>query len=269
MKFVDSHCHLDFPDFEGELDEVVTRAVDGGIGHMLTICTRLSRFEQVHNVAKRFDNIWCTVGVHPHNAGDVEVETVAETLINLSNSPKVVGFGETGLDYFYENSSRELQEISFRAHIEAARQTGLPVIVHTREAEEDTIRILREEMEQGPFSGVIHCFTSSQNMANVAIELGLFISVSGIVTFKSAGQLRETLKMVPLRRLLVETDSPYLSPVPLRGKRNEPAFTVHTAEALSVLKEVEISELATITTDNFFSLFSKAGAQLDVPFGVN
>ncbi len=268
MPFIDSHCHLDFPDFEGELDDVVKRAVDSGITHILTICTHLSKFEQVHNVAKRFENVWCSVGIHPHNV-EAEQEATTETLVEMSGSPKVVGFGETGLDFFYEHSSREKQEISFRAHIEAARQTGLPIIIHTREAEEDTIRILCDEAAKGSFPGVIHCFSSGQKLAAVAVELGLYISISGIVTFKTAGKLRETIKTVPLKHLLVETDAPYLAPVPMRGKRNEPAYTVFTAQAVAELKAIELSELANATTDNFFSLFAKAGPQVHLPAAVN
>ncbi len=268
MPFIDSHCHLDFPDFDGDLDSVVTRACESGVSHMLTICTHLSKFEQVLNVAKRFDNIWCSVGVHPHNVGS-EPETTADLLIKLSETPKVVAFGETGLDYFYEHSPRELQKISFRAHIEAARQTGLPIIVHTRDAEDDTIQILSDEAARGSFPGVIHCFSSGPKLAAVAVELGMYISISGIITFKSAINLRETIKSIPLGRILVETDSPYLAPVPMRGKRNEPANTVYTAETVAALKQVTPSELAKITTDNFFSLFAKAGAQRKLPVAIN
>ena len=200
MPFVDSHCHLDFPDFENELDDIVTRATNSGISHMLTICTHLSRFERVHNVAKRFDNIWCTVGIHPHNV-EAEPQFTAETLMAISDMPKVIGFGETGLDFYYEHSSRERQEISFRVHIEAARNSGLPIIVHTRDADEDTMRILYDEAAKGSFSGVIHCFSGSPRMAAVAVDLGLYISISGIVTFKSAIELRETIKSVSYTHL--------------------------------------------------------------------
>jgi len=254
---VDSHCHLDFPDFEHELDDVVARAGAAGIDYLLTICTRVTQFRQVHDVAARYENIWCTVGIHPHNAEDEPV-TTAETLMDMAEDPKVVAFGETGLDFFYEHSPRARQEASFRAHIDAARQTGLPVVIHTRDADPEMISILRDEHGKGAFPGVIHCFSSGPEMARTAIELGLYISISGIITFKTAEELRDTVTDVPMERLLVETDSPYLAPVPKRGKRNEPAFTAHTAEKVAELKAVDLETLAAATTDNFFRLFSKA-----------
>ncbi len=254
---VDSHCHLDFPDFEDELDDVVARAGDAGIDYMLTICTHVTKFDQVRDVARRYANMWCTVGIHPHNA-EKEPETAAETLMAMAADPKVVAFGETGLDFFYEHSPRQRQETSFRNHIEASRRTGLPIIVHARDADDDMIRILRDEHAKGAFPGVIHCFSSGPELASVAVELGLYISISGIITFKTADELRETVTNVPVERLLVETDSPYLAPVPKRGKRNEPAFTAYTAEKVAELKGLDIDALARITTDNFFSLFSKA-----------
>ncbi|MEK9722662.1 MAG: TatD family hydrolase [Rhodospirillaceae bacterium] len=253
---VDSHCHLDFPDFEGELDAVVARARDAGIGHMLTICTRVTEFARVRRVADGFDNMWCTVGIHPHNA-ESEPETTTADLVALAGDPKVVAFGETGLDFYYEHSPRERQERSFRAHIAASRQTGLPIVIHTRDADDDTIRIMRDEMAAGPFTGVVHCFSGGPELAAAAVDLGLYISISGIITFKTADALRETVRGVPLERLLVETDSPYLAPVPKRGKRNEPAFTAYTAEKLAELKAVSVAELTEATTANFFVLFSK------------
>jgi len=261
---VDSHCHLDFPDFTGELDDVVARAENAGIGYMLTICTHVTKFDQVRDVAARYDNMWCTVGIHPHNA-EKEPETSAETLIDMADDPKVIGIGETGLDFFYEHSPRARQEASFRAHIQASRETGLPVIVHTRDADDDMTRILRDEHGQGAFPGVIHCFSSGRDMAEAALDLGLYISISGIVTFKTADELRDTVKDVPLERLLVETDAPYLAPVPKRGKRNEPAFTAFTARQVAEIKGVDLSDLARATTDNFFTLFNKAeiGAEKD------
>ncbi|TNE42638.1 MAG: TatD family deoxyribonuclease [Alphaproteobacteria bacterium] len=254
---VDSHCHLDFKDFDGELDDIVARAGAAGVGTLVTISTRRSTFERVLGVAERFDNMYCTVGIHPHEA-DAEGETPAEELIKLAQHPKVIGIGETGLDYYYDHSDREKQRQSFRRHIAAARETGLPLIVHTRDAEEDTIAILHDEWERGPFPGLIHCFTSTEELAKAALKIGLSISVSGIVTFKSAQELRDTISNVPLERLLVETDAPYLAPVPRRGKRNEPSFVRHTAEFLAELKGVSFEALAEATTDNFFSLFSKA-----------
>ncbi len=258
MFLVDSHCHLDFRDFEGELDDVVGRARDAGIGTMVTICTHLSRFDRVRAIAERYDNIWCSAGVHPHEAdGEGDAATV-EALVALAADPLVVGIGETGLDYYYEHSSRERQQASFRNHIAAARETGLPLIVHTRDADEDTAEILAEEYRAGPFTGLIHCFSTSSYMAEKALELGFYISLSGIITFKAAEALRETVKALPMDRLLIETDAPYLAPVPKRGKRNEPSFVAHTGAMLAELKQVGMDELARTTTDNFFQLFSKA-----------
>lgn len=260
---VDSHCHLDFPDFDDELDEVVARARRAGVGLMLTICTHLTRFERVLAVAERYDDVYCTVGIHPHEAGN-EPEATADRLIDLARHPKVVGFGETGLDYFYEHSPRAAQQESFRAHIAAARQAGLPVIIHTRDAEDDTMAILAEEHAKGPFHGVVHCFSSSAQLAEKAVDLGLYISLSGIVTFKKAEALRETVQGVPVDHLLVETDAPYLAPVPKRGKRNEPAFTVHTAEVVAGLKKMPAEAFARATTENFLRLFAKVPRPAEV-----
>ncbi len=260
-RLVDSHCHLDFPDFADELDAVVARAGEAGIAYMVTICTHLSKFSQVRAVAERFDNVFCSVGIHPHQAAE-EAPVEAQTLIALADHPKVVGIGETGLDFYYEHSPRDIQERQFRAHIAAARETGLPLIVHTRDADDDTIRVMAESHRaEGPFPGLIHCFSAGPAVAEMALDLGLYISVSGIVTFKNADALRDTLRRVPMDRLLVETDSPYLAPVPRRGKRNEPAFTAHTAEKLAEVKGVSADELAAQTTRNFFQLFAKAGQQ--------
>jgi len=254
---VDSHCHLDFPDFAAELPDVLARARAAGVGHFLTIGTELKRFAGVRAVAETSPDIHCSVGVHPHEAA-VESLSGPGVLLKEAVHPKVVGFGETGLDYYYNNSPREAQILNFRTHIAAAREAGLPLIVHTRDAEDDTIAILSEEQERGHFSGLIHCFTGTSRLAGAALELGLYISVSGIATFKKSDVLRATLKEVPLDRLLVETDAPYLAPQPSRGKRNEPAFMVHTAAMLAELKGVRADELADATTENFFRLFSKA-----------
>lgn len=256
---VDSHCHLDFADFEHELDAVVDRAGKAGVGTMLTISTHLSRFERVRAVAERFDNVWCTVGVHPHEAAR-EGDMTGDALVELARHPKVVGFGETGLDYYYEHSPREAQVRSFRVHIAAARAAGLPVIVHTRDADDDTARLLAEEHAAGPFAGVIHCFSSTQALADRALALGLSISFSGIVTFKKTEALRAVAANVPLERLLVETDAPFLAPGPKRGKRNEPAFVVHTAAEVARVRGVEVAAIAEATTANFFRLFAKAAA---------
>ena len=253
---IDSHCHLDFPDFAEEIDDVVTRAGESGIGLMLTICTHVTKFEQVLAVAERYDNIFCTVGIHPHEA-ESEPETAAATLVELSHHPKVVGIGETGLDYYYEHSPVDEQKRAFRRHIEAARQTGLPIVIHSRDADEDMAEILREEMAAGAFPGLLHCFSSGYALAETAWDLGLYVSFSGILTFKSADSIRQTARAVPAERLLVETDAPYLAPVPKRGKRNEPSFVRHTAQRLAEERGLSLDDLASQTSENFFRLFKK------------
>jgi TatD DNase family protein len=253
---VDSHCHLDFPDYAGNVDAVVERARAAGVGVCVSIGTELARFPGVKAVAEKFPHVWCSVGVHPHEAEKELLDDEAALLAEAVH-PKVVGIGETGLDYYYEHAPRLQQQANFRCHISAGRKTGLPVIVHTRDADDDTIAILREEMGKGIFTGLIHCFTGTQRLADAALEMGLYISVSGIATFKNSTALRDVIKTVPLDRLLVETDAPYLAPVPHRGKTNEPAFVVHTAKMLAELKGVTDAELAVATTENFFRLFSK------------
>jgi TatD DNase family protein len=253
---VDSHCHLDFPDYAGKVDEVLVRAKAAGVGVCVSIGTELKRFPGVKAVAEAHDNVWCSVGVHPHES-EKELLDDEAALVAEAAHPKVVGIGETGLDYYYEHSPRDPQRRNFRSHIAAARRTGLPVIVHTRDADDDTIEILRDEMGKSAFTGLIHCFTGTQRLADASLELGLSISVSGIATFKNSQALRDVIKTVPLDRLLVETDAPFLAPVPHRGKTNEPAFVVHTANMLAELKGVSPDELAKTTTDNFFHLFSK------------
>lgn len=254
---VDSHCHLDFDSFDEDRAETIQRALDAGVGTIVTICTRLSRFEEVRNIARSNDRIWCSVGIHPHQVAE-EVRAETKNLVALAADPKVVGIGETGLDYFYDTSPRDDQQTSFRAHIAAARETGLPLIVHTRDADEDMAAILTDEYAKGPFPGVLHCFTSGRKLAETALELGFYISLSGIITFKNAEDIREIIRDVPLDRLLVETDSPFLAPIPNRGKRNEPSFVVHTAEKAAEIKGITTDALAEATTDNFFRLFSKA-----------
>lgn len=254
---VDSHCHLDFPDFAEELDAVVARAHEAGVGTIQTICTRMTKFEEVRALAHRFDNMYCSVGVHPHNVESEGVVPAAEIMAR-TDDPKVIGIGETGLDYFYDHSPREDQQASFREHIAACRETGLPLIVHTRDADDDTMDILEEEMGKGAFPGLIHCFSSTRELARRSLAIGFSISISGIATFKSAQELRDTVEEVPAERLLVETDAPYLAPVPKRGKRNEPAFVSHTAALVAELKGMSEERLAEVTTDNFFNLFSKA-----------
>jgi len=253
---VDSHCHLDFPDYAGKVDAVLDRARAAGVGVCVSIGTELKRFPGVKAVAEQFPDVWCSVGVHPHES-EKELLDDAAVLVAEAAHPKVVAIGETGLDYYYEHSPRDPQRRNFRSHIAAARATGLPVVVHTRDADDDTIAILRAEMDKGAFTGLIHCFTGTQRLADAALEMGLYISVSGIATFKNSGALRDVIAGVPLDRLLVETDAPYLAPVPHRGKTNEPAFVVHTANMLAALKGVSPEDLAAATTDNFFRLFSK------------
>jgi TatD DNase family protein len=253
---VDSHCHLDFPDFAPELDAVVARAREAGVATCVSIGTKLSNFPRVLAVAERFDDVWCSVGVHPHEA-KIEALDGPGILIEHAGHPKVVGIGETGLDYYYEHSPREAQIANFRHHIAAARTTGLPLIVHTRDADDDTIAVLEDEMAKGAFTGLIHCFTGTRRLAEASLALGLSISVSGIATFKNSGAIRDVLKDVPRDRLLVETDAPYLAPVPHRGKRNEPAFVAHTAAMLAELTGLSVPAIAEATTGNFFRLFSK------------
>jgi TatD DNase family protein len=254
---VDSHCHLDFPEFADDLDGVMARAANAGVGMCVTICTRLSKFDQVLVVAERFDNVYCSVGVHPHEA-ESEGQKTADRLIDLATHPKVVGIGETGLDFYYDRSLRDLQATSFRAHIAAARETGLPLIVHARDADAETAEILADEMAQGAYTGLMHCFSSGAQLAEEAIELGLYISLSGITTFKTAEALRDIARRVPHDRLLVETDAPFLAPVPHRGKRNEPAFVADTAALVAGLHDMTPDALAALTTDNFFRLFTRA-----------
>lgn len=254
---VDSHCHLNFPDFKDDLEEVVARAKEAGVGVLQTICTELTEFDEVYAIAERFEGVYSSVGVHPNDSGKTPV-VPAKTLIELAKRPKVIGIGETGLDYHYQTSDRDTQRASFIAHIQAARDTGLPLIVHTRDADEDTIEILEKGMKEGAFQGVIHCFTSSKYLADKAVEMGFYISLSGIVTFKSAQAIRDAVADVPLERLLVETDAPYLAPAPHRGKRNEPAFVINTNKLVAELKGVSPERSAQQTTENFFRLFSRA-----------
>ena len=257
---VDSHCHLDFPELSSDTDAVLERAQMAGVGHFLTIGTKITKFKDVLKIAERYENVSCSVGIHPHEAG-VEPATDVGKLLEYAKHPKVVAFGETGLDFYYDYSPREDQERNFRIHIDAARKADLPVIIHTREADTETADILSDEMSKGAFMGVIHCFSSGEALAQKALKLGLYISFSGIVTFKNANKLRELATIIPPDRILVETDSPYLAPVPHRGKTNEPAFVAHTAELIAELKGISPGKLAELTTTNFFRLFSKAKSE--------
>jgi TatD DNase family protein len=253
---VDSHCHLDFPDFEAERDEVVARAHAAGVGLIVTISTRVARFDGLRAIAERYDSVYCTVGTHPHNAAE-ETDVTADQLVRLSEHPKVVGIGEAGLDYFYDKAPRDLQAKGFRTHIEAARRTGLPLVIHARDADDDIAAILREETGKGAFPFILHCFSSGPALARTGVELGGYVSFSGILTFKKSEALREIARSVPHDRLLVETDAPYLAPVPHRGKRNEPAYVAHTAGVLAETIGLSPEETARLTTENFLRLFEK------------
>ncbi len=254
---VDHHCHLDFPDFADELDGVIARARAAGVGLMVSISTRIRRFDRLLQIAEPRDNVFCSVGTHPHYAHE-ELDVPVEEIVKLSEHPKVVAIGEAGLDYFYDNSPRAAQEQGFRNHIAAARATQLPLVIHARDADDDVAAILEAEMAKGAFPAVLHCYTGGSDLARRGLDLGLYVSFSGILTFKKSDALREVAKMVPLDRVLVETDAPYLAPGKYRGKRNEPAYVVETAKELAKLKGIGLEKLAKATTENFFRLYSKA-----------
>ena len=261
MMLVDSHCHLDFPDFAAELDAVVARARAAGVGRMVTISTRVKKHAQILEVAEKFSDVFCSVGTHPHNAHE-ELDIDAAALVAIARHPKVVAIGEAGLDYHYDTSPRDAQEQGFRTHIAAARETGLPLVIHSREADADMARILKEEMGKGAFPAVLHCFTGGRDLAFAAIDLGLTVSFTGIITFKNSGALRDIAAALPAERILVETDSPYLAPVPNRGKRCEPSYVLETAKVLAETRGVSLDDISRQTTDNFFRLFSKVPRQL-------
>ncbi|WP_423414649.1 TatD family hydrolase [Hyphomicrobium sp. B1] len=254
---VDHHCHLDFPDFAPELDDVVARARAAGVGTLVTISTRIREFDKLKAITERFEDVYCSVGTHPNNAHE-ELDIPLERIIALSKHPKVVAIGEAGLDYHYDTSTPAAQAEGFRRHIAAARETGLPLEIHTRDADEDTLAILEDETAKGAFPAVLHCYTGGRKLAMRALELGLYVSFTGVITFKNSEGLREIVRDVPLDRLLVETDAPFLAPIPFRGKRNEPAYVVRTAAALADVKGVTPDEIAAATTANFFRLYSKA-----------
>jgi TatD DNase family protein len=253
---VDSHCHLDFPDFASELDAVVARAEAAGIGRIVTISTRVARHAGVLAIAEHFPRVFCSVGTHPHQAHE-ELDVTAAELVRRASHPKVVAIGEAGLDYHYDYSPRAAQEQGLRSHIAAARETGLPLVIHCREADRDMARILEEEMGQGPFSAMLHCFTGTRELATAGIALGLYVSFTGILTFKNSGYLREIAAELPSDRILVETDAPYLAPGRFRGKRNEPAYVVETAKVLAETRGTTLDEISRQTTENFFRLFAK------------
>jgi len=253
---VDSHCHLDFPDFSGELDAIVGRARDAGVGRMVTISTKVKKQADLLAIAERFPDVFCSIGTHPHSAHE-ELDITTADLVARTRHPKVVAIGEAGLDYHYDNSPRDDQERGFRTHIAAARQTGLPLVIHARDADEDIAGILEEETARGAFPFVLHCFTGGPKLARRGLALGGYVSFSGVVTFKNSEALRDIAKDVPLDRLLVETDAPYLAPEPLRGRTNEPANVAYTARRLADVRGVTEAEIAAATTDNFFRQFKK------------
>ncbi len=252
---IDSHCHLNMKEFETNLPEVLARADSAHVSHMQTICTRLEDLPGLIQIAEKYPNIYCSVGIHPHEietAGDL----TAEELIRLAMShPKIIGIGETGLDYYYEHSKRDIQQAFFVNHIRAAQETKKPLIVHSRNADDDTIAILQSEMKTKQFPGLIHCFSSTKDLAQASLDIGLYISIAGIITFKNADELREIVSYVPLDRILVETDSPYLAPIPMRGKTNEPAFVEFVAKKIAEVKGLSFEQVALATTENFHRLF--------------
>jgi TatD DNase family protein len=253
---VDSHCHLDFDDFSGDLDGIVARAQAAGIGRLVSISTRVKRRAGLVAIADRFPDVYCSIGTHPHHAHE-ELDLTIADLVGLTRHPKTVAIGEAGLDYHYDLSPRDAQEQGFRNHIAAARETGLPLVIHSREADADMAAILEEETGKGAFAAVLHCFTGGRDLAQRAIALGLFISFTGILTFKKSDELRAIAAELPAERILVETDAPYLAPGRHRGKRNEPAYVVETAKVLAETRKVGFEEIARQTTENFFRLFSK------------
>src|SRR5476649_1477181 len=258
---VDSHCHLDFPDFASELNAVIARARSAGIGRMVTISTRVRRHAQVLAIAEKFPDVFCSVGTHPHNAHE-ELDIDAKALMKIADHPKVVAIGEAGLDYHYNNSPREAQAQGLRQHIAAARETGLPLVIHAREADADMARILEDETGKGAFPAVLHCFTGGRDLAMRAIGLGHYVSFTGILTFKNSQSLRDIAAALPADRILVETDAPYLAPLPYRGKRNEPSYVVETAKILADTRGVSLDEITRQTTENFFRLFAKVPREL-------
>ena len=257
MRVVDSHCHLDFEGMEEQLPAVLRRAAEAGVDRMVSISSRVRKFDNLLRIANENTNVFCTVGTHPHNAHE-ELDVTSDNLVELAEAKKCVGIGEVGLDYHYDLSPRAAQAQGFRVHIDAARRTGLPLVIHSREAEDDTILILQEEMAKGKFTPLLHCFTSHRRLADAAVAMGGYVSFSGILTYKSAEDIRETAAALPIDRIIVETDSPYLAPLPYRGKSNEPAFVVKTLETLAKVRNLPVDEMARVTTENFFRLFSKA-----------
>ena len=258
---VDSHCHLDFPDLAGEAETLVARARAAGVGRIVTISTRVKRHAQVLAIAEKFPDVFFSIGTHPHHA-DEELDITTADLVQRAQHPKIVAIGEAGLDYHYDNAPRAAQEEGFRRHIAAARASGLPLVIHSRDCDADMARILREESGKGAFPAVLHCFTGGRDLAFAAIDLGHYVSFTGILTFKRSDDLRAIAAALPADRILIETDAPYLAPLPFRGKRNEPAYLAETAKVLADVRGVSPTEIAKQTTENFFQLFSKVPRQL-------
>jgi TatD DNase family protein len=254
---IDSHCHLDYPGLAETLTEVIERAAANGVERMVTISTHVARFKTYRGMVERHDRVFCTVGTHPHHAAE-EPDVPASEIVMLSAHPRCIGIGEAGLDHHYDRSPRDVQRQVFHTHIAAAREAGLPLVIHARDADEEMIDILTEEARRGRFDAVLHCFSSGARLAQVGVELGYYVSFSGILTFRRSEELRRIAATTPLDRLLVETDAPYLAPEPHRGRPNEPAFVVHTAKVLAESAGVTASEMARITTENFYRLFTKA-----------
>jgi len=255
---IDSHCHLDFEALSSDLDGVLARAAAAGVTGMVTISTRVENFSTYAGLAERYENVWCSVGTHPHNAHE-ELHIEVDELVRLSAHPRCVAIGEAGLDYFYDNAPRDAQATGLRRHIAAARITGLPLVIHSRQADDDMAAIIEEETGQGAFPFVLHCFTAGMDLAQRALDLGGYVSFSGIITFKNAEEIREVARIVPADRYLVETDAPYLAPIPHRGQSNEPSFVRHTAEKLADIRGISLNQLGTESTANFGRLFSKTG----------
>jgi len=254
---VDSHCHLDYPGLSERLPEILARAREAGVGLMLSISTRMRTFNQVLEISEKYPEVYCSVGVHPHNAAE-EPDVSVDQLLRAAEHPRVIGIGEAGLDYHYDFAPKDVQERSFRTQIAAARASGLPLIIHSREAEEDTARILEEEMGQGAFTPLLHCFSSHASLAERGLAIGAYVSFSGILTFRNADEVRRAALLTPADRMLVETDAPYLAPAPHRGKPNEPAFAIHTLAKLAELKGMDVDAAAKVTSENFFRVFDKA-----------
>ena len=254
---IDSHCHLDFKEFKDDLNSILTNAKNNDILGMQTICTKISEFPKILNISEQYPNIWCSIGTHPHNAEE-EIHISKKTMIEMCKNKNVIGIGETGLDYYYENSKKDSQIKSLYKHIEVSRETNLPLIIHARDADNDIIDILTEEYKKQKFTGVIHCFTASQELAAAALSIGFYISFSGIITFKNAEKIRKSCEIIPINKILVETDAPFLAPMPYRGKRNEPAYITETIKKVAEIKNISLEDTTKFTTNNFFNLFNKA-----------